>query len=77
MTRTSETETSFWDREKSSNRERMYVDRARWPCGGSGGAVELADGFMGSVSFDAQPRRSFTPEANAPAARLKPRRAAP
>jgi hypothetical protein len=57
--------TSFWEREKSSNRERMYVERARWPCGGSGGAVELADGFMGSVCFDARPRRSFSREVNA------------
>jgi hypothetical protein len=51
--------TSFWDRENSSNRARMYDERVWWPAASIGAAGESAAvRFMGRHQFDGPRERS-------------------
>jgi hypothetical protein len=56
--------TSFWEREKSSNRAWMYAERVWCPLASWGGrVVVVAALFMGDAFFDGAPSGSFTDDA--------------
>src|SRR3954452_7329999 len=51
--------TSFWEREKSSNRAWMYAERVWCPLASWGGRVVVAALFIGDAFFDGAPGGSF------------------